>query len=78
MIYGNILDLVFSSVADMIEDVDVRDSEVNSDHCTIHFKLVVRRQANNNTDRQTRDYNGGDWESIRRDLHAKTKHVENS
>ena len=70
MIYGNILDLVFSSEADIIEDVDVREPAVNSDHCTIHFKLVVRRQANNNPDRQTRDYNGGDWESIRRDLHA--------
>ena len=67
--YGNILDLVFSSEADMIEDVDVREPAVNSDHCTIHFKLVVRRQAKNKT-RQTRDYNRGDWESIRRDLHA--------
>ena len=53
----------------MIEDVDVREPAVNSDHCTIHFKLVVRRQAKNKT-RQTRDYNRGDWESIRRDLHA--------
>ena len=68
--YDNILDLVFSSEADMIEDVDVREPAVNSDHCTIHFKLVVRRQAKNNPDRQTRDYNRGDWESIRRDLHA--------
>ena len=57
--YGNILDLVFSSEADMIEDVDVREPAVNSDHCTIHFKLVVRRQAKNNPDRQTRDYNRG-------------------
>ena len=54
----------------MIEDVDVREPAVNSDHCTIHFKLMVRRQAKNNPDRQTRDYNRGDWESIRRDLHA--------
>ena len=54
----------------MIEDVDVREPAVNSDHCTIHFKLVVRRQAKNNPDRQTRDYNKGEWESIRRDLHA--------
>ena len=84
--YGNILDLVFSSVADMIEDVDVHEPAVNSDHCTIHFKLVVCRQAKNNPYRQTRDYNRGDWESIRRDLHAiaygshysKTKHVKNS
>ena len=68
--YGNILDLVFSSEADMIEDVDVREPAVNIDHCTIHFKLVVRRQAKNNLDRQTRDYNGGDRESIRRDLRA--------
>ena len=54
----------------MIEDVDVREPAVNSNHCTIHFKLVVRRQAKNNPDRQTRDYNRGDWESNRRDLHA--------
>ena len=54
----------------MIEDVDVREPAVNSDHCTIHFKLVVCREAKNNPDRQTRDYNRGDWESIRRDLHA--------
>ena len=26
--------------------------------------------ANSNPNRQTRDYNRGDWESIRRDLHA--------
>ncbi len=38
--YGNILDLVISSEADMIEDVDVREPAVNSDHCTIHFQLV--------------------------------------
>ena len=68
--YGNILDLVFISEADMIEDVDVRESAVNSDHCTIHFKLVVCREAKNNPDMQTRDYNRGDWESIRRDLDA--------
>ena len=68
--YDNILDLVFSSEADMIEDVDVREPAVNSDHCTIHFKLVVCRKAKNNPDRQTRDYNRGDWESIRRDLYA--------
>ena len=68
--YGNILDLVFRSEADMIEDVDVREPAVNSDHCTIHFKLVVRRQAKKNPDRQTRYYNRGDWESTRRDLHA--------
>ena len=54
----------------MIEDVDVHEPAVNSDHCTIHVKLVVRRRANNNPDRQTRYYNRGDWESIRRDLHA--------
>ena len=68
--YDNILDLVFSSEADMIEDVDVREPALNSDHCTIHYKLVVRRQAKNNPDRQTRDCNRGDWKSIRRDLHA--------
>ena len=69
--YGNILDFkMFSSEADMIEDVDVREPAENSDHCTIHFKLVVRRLAKNNPDRQARDYNRGDWESIRRDLHA--------
>ena len=62
--YGNILDLVFSSEADMIEDVDVREPAVNSDHCTIHFKLVVRRHAKNNPDRQTRDYNRGESEGI--------------
>ena len=48
----------------MIEDVDGREPAVNIDHCTIHFKIAVRRQATNNPDRQTR----GDWESIRRDL----------
>ena len=68
--YGNILDLVFSYEADMIEDLDVREPAVKIDHCPIHFKLVVRRKAKNNHDRQTRDYNRGDWESIRRDLHA--------
>ena len=66
----SLLDLAFSSEADMIEDVDVREPAVNSDNCTIHFKRVVRRQANNNPDRHTSDYNRGDWESIRRDLHA--------
>ena len=54
----------------MIEDVDVREPAVNNDHCTIHFKLVVRRLAKSNPDRQTRDYNRGDRESIGRDLHA--------
>ena len=68
--YDNIFDLVFTSEAEMIEDVDVREPAVNSDHCTIHFKLVVRRQAKNNPDRQTRYCNRGDWESIRRDLYA--------
>ena len=68
--YDNILDLVFSSEADMIEDVDVREPAVNSDLCTIHFNLVVRRQAKNNPDWQTIDYNRGDWESIRRYLDA--------
>ena len=51
--YGNILDLEFSSEADMIEDVDVREPAVNSDHCTIRFKLEVRRQVKNNPDRST-------------------------
>ena len=54
----------------MIVDVDVREPAVNSDHCTIHFKFVVRRQAKKNPDRQTRYYNRGDWESIKRGLHA--------
>ena len=36
----NILDLIFSSEPDMVDDLEIRSSVANSDHNVIMFKLI--------------------------------------
>ena len=60
---NNLLDLVFSTEADMVEELEVRNPVANSDHCTLVWKLVMNiiLQVNN---RKKFNYHRGKYEEI--------------
>ena len=62
-----ILDLVFSSEPELVSNVKIIDNLGNSDHNMVTFS-IQHEQKYLSTKRQIRDYNKGNYQSIREEL----------
>jgi len=62
-----ILDLVFSSEPELVSNVKIIDNLGNSDHNMVTFS-IQHEQKHLSTNRQIRDYNKGNYQSIREEL----------
>ena len=64
---NSVLDLIFSSEPDLVSNVDAIRNLENSDHAMLSFKLHLR-YASADKSGARRDYNRGDYNSIRNAL----------
>ena len=60
---GNVLDLVFSTEPEMVEDVKVVNPVDNSDHCAVFWKLILRTEIEGRN-QVAYDYGRGDYSKV--------------